>query len=346
MGKFSLSGIMRGRQPNGEEIVVMPGVPIGSSMGKLVGLNNIVKYPKYFMARTMMQVAGESADSRCLLEDNAKANVRIGGEDWAHLWGQENRICLLIGAGPSLTESLPEIAELVKDKDQYFTLGVNRAIKAIDLDYYMVIDRRCERDWVVDRDVARTKLIAATTARADIVKWFGKRYYGELLVGGVDEGFAPLRSGFPITVCDAMHAAFKLGATEIWLYGCDFGVSGDLDEENQQYLLGKYYFDLPLHSGMKIRPERLQELHPVIGKGGKVVFTNMELWSYAQCVSAMAMMIEESGDVPVWNKTPVGLLDWAERQMSAPGFCVVDWAGKENGEGDGEDGDEGLNDED
>ena len=177
----------------------------------------------------------------------------------------------------------------------------------MDLDYFVVIDRRCQEDWI-DRDTGNTTLIATTSAQPAITGKFERRYWGESFLAGTDEGNAPLRVGLCISMCDAMLAAYKLGAEEIWLYGADFAMSGTTD--GQQYALEKYYFDLPSYVGLGIRPENLREMQPVAGRDGKLGFINYELWAYACYATAMCCMIEESGGVRVRNKSKAGILSW------------------------------------
>jgi hypothetical protein len=215
---------------------------------------------------------------------------------------------LLVSCGPSLTEHVGEIRELASNREKYFTLGINRALKAIDLDYFVAIDRRAQDDWV-DRDPDRTTLIASTSAAHAVCgAGFRDRYWGEHFLNGIDEGNAPLRTGLSITLCDAMFAAYKLGAEEIWLYGCDFTLSGK--EHGDSYMLEKYYFDYPSYLGLGIRPEGLREFQPVYGLNEGIGFLNYELWSYACYATAMACMIEESGGVPVRNKGRSGIFYW------------------------------------
>ena len=118
--------------------------------------------------------------------------------------------------GPSLTESLPEIAGKAKDRDKYFTMGFNRAFRALDLDYFITLDRCAQPDWIT-RDTGDTKMIAATTAAPHITKKFKHRYWGDNFLYGIDYGFTPLRVGLSITLCEAMFAALKMGAEKVLL---------------------------------------------------------------------------------------------------------------------------------
>jgi hypothetical protein len=298
-------GVYRAKMPNGDGMYVVPANPF--EKGRFMGWADIVENSKYFMARAAGTILAQSADTVHLLRMNARENAkRWEFEDWSTLWGREaGKICVMVCAGPSLTESLPQLAEMVKDKSKYFVVGVNRAIRAIDCDYFVMVDRRGQDDWIT-RDVSETVLIASTSASARIANRFTKSVWGETLAGGVDEGLTPLRTGLPITMTDAMHAVYKMGAEEIWLYGCDFALSGN--NVNGQYLLDKYYFDEPAHAGLHIRPLDLHEMQAVIGVAGKTVFINYELWAYCCYATAMAMAIEESGGVKVRNKSGAGIM--------------------------------------
>lgn len=307
MTEFYPPGVFRTEDPDGHVRFVMP----GEGPTRLHASSDVIEDPTKFMTRQPATCLNESADSLDMVRQNAYKNRRLGRmQDWRDLWGKEiGKICLFISCGPSLTDSLPELWKLLNsdDRDKYFTLGINRAIKAVDLDYYMVADRRCQDDWV-DRDVSQTRLIAATTARHAICEKFENRYWGEEFLGGVDESNAPLRTGLSITMADAMHVAYKLGAEELWLYGADFAMSGSPSENGQQYMLEKYYFDMPSYVGLAIRPDKLREMQPVMGIGQRVVFINHELLCYACYATAMALMIEKSGCVPVKNKSKAGIM--------------------------------------
>ena len=307
-------GIWKSHAPDGRTIYVMPGPP-GIGTGKYQAMHDIIEDPQSNQERRPGELSLQTADTLHILNENCVRNRKMGEmEDWRQLWGRESgKICLLVSCGPSLTDSVQEIAELAKDKEKYFTLGINRALKAIDLDYFVCLDRRAQLDWV-DRDTGSCVLIAATTAANHVAKRFERRYWGETFLANTDEGNAPIRTGLCITLCDAMHAAYKMGAEEIWLYGCDFGMSGVTKPDRQgqdQYQLEKYYFDLPSYVGLGIRPESLRELQPVY-QGGALSFINYELWAYACYATVMACMIEESGGVPVKNKTPGGLMTWGQ----------------------------------
>jgi hypothetical protein len=305
--RFIPPGIYKSQDPDGATRYVVPGSPFKT--GETRGMFDVVEQVGRWMDRSPGSTGVQTADSLFLMQYNCRRNRALGKmRDWRDLWGKEaEKICLFISCGPSLTESLPEIKELAADKEKYFTLGLNRAFKAMDLDYFVAVDRRAQNDWI-DRDVKDTTLIAATTAQPAIVEKFKDRYFGESFLAGVDEGNAPLRTGLATTMCDAMHAAYKLGAEEIWIYGADFAISGSAGP--QVYQLDKYYFDMPSYVGLGIRPEEIRNMQPVKGINGSLCFINLELHAYACYATAMACMIEESGMVPVRNKSKAGIMYW------------------------------------
>jgi len=189
-------------------------------------------------------------------------------------------------------------------------MGFNRAHRACDLDYFVAADRCAQSDWIT-RDTGETVLIAATTAAPHITRAFKNRYWGDTFQYGIDYGNAPLRVGLSITLCEAMFAAYKLGAHRVLLYGCDFALAGAFIQngEKSHFLLTKYYFDTTPSVGLKIRAGLVPEQFPVRGIHGKLCFTNYELSAYAAYTTAMCMMLK-GGNVEVENRSGQGILFW------------------------------------
>lgn len=231
--------------------------------------------------------------------------------DWKELWGREKgKTCILACPGPSLTESLPEIA-LARKGEDVFVMGFNRTHRVLDVDYFVTIDRIGKPDWIT-RDVGETILIAATQAAPHITREFSKRYWGEEFLHGGDEGMTRLHSGLTLTVCDAMYAAYRLGATRIELYGCDCAISGHraVDAKGKAYWhLDKYYVDQRSVTGTDDRRGSFGRQWPVFGIDGRTVFVNYEMIANAAYITASRMMLTHAG-VEVVNKSKTGILFW------------------------------------
>lgn len=262
--------------------------------------------------RQSQSVPGGGRDTKTIIHSNVEANRRLGlMADWRRLWGcEEGKRCLLICAGPSLTGSLPELA-VAMQADDVFTMGFNRSHRLVDLDYFVAVDRVAQPDWIT-REPGKTVLIAATSAAPHVCREFTQRYWGELFLEGADEGLTPLQVGLPISISHAMHAAYRLGAKEIDLYGCDYALSGHraVDATGKSYYhLDKYYADQRSHVGTDARRGSFPGSWPVIGIGGRMVFVNYELWANAAYTVAMCRMLEYGG-VKVANKSKAGILFW------------------------------------
>jgi hypothetical protein len=142
---------------------------------------------------------------------------------------------------------------------------------------------------------------------------FEKRYWGEHFFHELpDTGLARLSTEMCITACDTLHAAYKLGASEVWLYGCDFAISGKVQDDTTNdgavFLLEKYYHDVSAQEGMAIREGMFPVKPPVVGINGRIVFVTWELMCYAAYLAVMAHMIENYGGVRVTNHTPCGIM--------------------------------------
>ncbi len=300
------------RDREGDIFYILPPCP-GGQPWTFGAVYDAVRNPEQWARRNTGAIAGSNRDTRALNRTNATRNERMGMErDWSELWGREQgKIAIIVGTGPSLSHSLPDITYHAKDKDNFFTMGFNRAHRAMDLDYFVSLDRVGQCDWIT-RDTGDTKLIASTCSNPDIAAQFRDRYWGENFLDGIDYGFSPLRTMLGLTLPEAMFAAYKMGAKEIWLYGTDFALSGAHVKgapPQGGYHLGKYYFDTVAPAGLKMRSDLgdMPQL-PVRGIHGRLVFINYELWANASWVTAMCMMLE--GTVPVLNKSRAGILFW------------------------------------
>lgn len=302
-----------GYNSEGKRFFALPPAPIGAPYQCFGTVMDFVAHPEEFMLRKPGEINGSGPDTRFIIQRNLVENRKLGPmRDWKELWGREKgKICLMVCAGPSLTESLPEIAELARDKDTYFTMGFNRSHRAMDLDYFVSMDRRAQPDWIT-RPTDGCKFISVTTGSPKIAAKLEDRYWGESFLCGVDEGMTPLRTGMAITQCDAMHAAYKLGAKEIWLYGSDFAVSGSMERQGptMAYKLGRYYFDTPFALGFKPSRTAFPHQFPVGGIHGTLCFMNYQLWVYACYAFCMCMMLEKSGGIIVRNRSRAGILKW------------------------------------
>lgn len=294
---------------------------MGAPYMRLSVVMDFIKHPEAFLKRDTAEIAGAGPDTRFIIPNNARENRRLGKkENWANLWGtEEGKICLMVCPGPSLTESLPELAELAKDRDTYFTMGFNRSLRAMDLDYFMCLDRRAQADWIT-RPTGDCKLLTAPTAAPKIAAKFQHRWWGDTFLYGVDEGLTPIRTSMAITQCEAMHAAYKLGAREIWLYGSDFSISGGVHKQGPDttFRLEKYYFDMPFTLGFKAHRTAFPDQYPVAGIHNRLVFVNYELWAYSVYAFTMCMMLEQSGGIVVRNRSRAGILDWRIDENPVP----------------------------
>jgi hypothetical protein len=313
---------------DGSTLYILPPNPIGNPFEMLVA-KDWVQHPEEFEKVRRGQIQDLVPDGQALLERNFRENKRLGFKhNWKELWGREaGKTCIIVSCGPSLTESVDEIRAL-RSKPGYFTLGINRALRATPCDYFFAEDRRAASDssgisdWIQD-DPRNTTLIATTTVCSDIVPHFRNRYWGEHYLTAQPSRCTPLGTAMAITLCDAMHAAYKLGAKEILLYGCDFAISGgrNTGAKGPRWRLENYYHDVDVPHGLSIRPPQLRNPVPMVGINGKLVFVNWELVCNAAYTTAMALMLE-GGGVRVRNCSPQGILEetWHEHgiQRSLP----------------------------
>lgn len=245
------------------------------------------------------------ADRKELAESNFERNKRFGFKDWQKLWGRERgKRCLLLSCGPSLRDSAAEIAKERK-KANTFTLAINKAISFLKPDYYCAVDRRGDPSWRVGNCRSTTLIASTTVSRHAVMNTYKDKFWGEGFLTKETAEVAPITTRMPLTICDAMFAAYKLGARELWLYGCDYSISGDgdgLDQPNP-----RYYFDTSTQEAMALGARGGDVPGPVRGIGDKVVFVTWELVAYAAYTTAMACMLARGG-MDVRNRSPRGIL--------------------------------------
>jgi len=308
------------RDPQGRTVYILP--PANFDPHEMLMCMDWVKHEDVWRGIRTTKIRGLVPDGHALVSVNYHQNKKIGfRHSWDELWGREKgKTCIMVCPGPSLDESEAEIREL-KAKPDHFTMGINRAIRwGVHLDYFFFVDRRAVSgvggvsDWI-KTEPRRTTLIASTTARADICRAFGSRYWGEHFLVE-DSGMTVMTTHLYITLTDAMFAAYKLGAKRILLYGCDFSMPGELarDAKGPCWHCGNYYFDMDALSGMGIRRHLYKVQRPLRGINDSLVFVNWEFVVHAAYATCMAMMLERGGIV-VDNKTPRGILweTWKER---------------------------------
>jgi hypothetical protein len=307
-----LNGVLEGVSQDGKRCYLAPPIPTGTAQ-QLTVVFDYIAYPELMDARQPRRIPGSSRDTTAVIARNLQENRMLGPmRDWKELWGAEaGKTCLMICAGPSLTESLPELT-VERERDDVFTMGFNRSHRLMDLDYFVLVDRVAQPDWIA-RSPGATKLIAATTGACHIAAAFEKRWWGEHFLDGTDEGLTRLHAGLSLTLCDAMYAAYRLGATCIKLYGCDFGISGHLaaeeKTEKRYWHLDKYYADQRSHVGTDSRRASFPESWPAIGINGKVVFVNHQMWANAAYTTVMCLMLYYAG-IEVVNESRAGILFW------------------------------------
>ena len=309
---------------HGRVIYFLPPHPLSHRRDMLV-VHDWVKNPDLYEMSGKGTISNLGPDGRAILYRNYLNNKSLGfRQDWKRLWGsKQGKTCLLVSCGPSLRESLPEIRELAADKSRYFTFGINRAIRALPLDLYMASDRRAScgygaSDWMPATNPKDTTLIAATTVPSEIPRRFrpDNVYWGEGVRAEESGDATNLASLLTITICDAIIAAYKLGAGRVLLYGCDYaltatqeGDKADGGRPREEY----YYFDTLADKGMEVHRIAYPENYPVKDRFGGLCLTNWELLCNAAYTACAAYMLERAG-IPVENRSRFGLLweSWKE----------------------------------
>jgi len=303
----------------GRTIYIFPPAPTGSGGMQMTMSYDWVRHEDKWQEKRRSNISGASVDTQDLLLRNFNLNAMASEgfkHDWSELWGREaGKTAVVVSCGPSLLQSLPEIKALAKRPD-VFVVGINRSLRVIRPDYFVAVDRRCQGDWVESAGEGQYEdciMIAGTSVRPEVALKFKQVYWGELLVALKYAEVAVLSAKLSITLCDALLAAWKLGASRILLYGADFSISGDCMERKdgtRYFRLKKYYYDTSSRDGLEIR----QSVHPMQvptrGRNDELVFVNYELMAYAGYTKAICKMLIDGG-IPVENRTPCGIL-WLE----------------------------------
>lgn len=281
--------------------------------------DNFVLHPYAWQARSQgdpAKVGGK--EFAFLLNRNIAENDCEGKPDYAEVWGREaGKTCIFLSPGPSLRDSLPEIKEKAQDRDRYFTLGLNRALTALpDIDYLVVTDHNCQPDWWKGPEKnTKTILIAGNQTAPHVPKWFEKVYWYEGM-RSMDSGHTIGCMRLGITACDALMAAYKLGARRILLYGCDFAIAGEV--QNGKHMATLFYHDRRVEQEL---PKRSREYYgiptPFNGAGDKIVGVTYEMQAHASRFQAVCMMLE-TGGVKIENCTPVGIFAYAREPGHVP----------------------------
>jgi hypothetical protein len=298
--------IFESRDTAGHRLWFMPPNPVGNPYEMLPAFDIVQDEEEMWLNREPGPIVGLVPDGQELIQRNFYDNKLLGFDhDWRELWGaEEGKICLLLGCGPSLKKSWPEI-QCERSRPGFFTLGLNRSIRIGDLDYYYIMDRRGHPDWRVGKRKNTTLIASTACSTYGTANEYKERYWGEHGIARYKTKFTTLAANMVISMCDAMFVAYKLGAKEIWLYGCDYALSGGLHQGH--FKCHQYYFDVPADEGLEIRKRLFSKSFPVQGINDSVVFVNWELVCYAAYTTTMAIMLADGG-VPVRNKTPVGIL--------------------------------------
>lgn len=283
----------------------MPPSPVGNPYEMLAAFD-LTRDPDRFLRREPRSIMGLVPDGQALLDTNFRRNSAFGFRDWKELWGrEEGKTCLLLSCGPSMRQSRSE-AFLERSRPGFFTLALNKSIALGDVDYYYAMDRRGDESWYVGKRPETTLLATTTVNRHAVANEYKDTYWGEHFIASEPAKISPIGTHMAISLCDAMFAAYKLGAKEIWLYGCDFALvgQGPITKELRQKGI-QYYFNESAERGLSIRPHKT--VYPVRGINDKLVYITWELVCYAAYCTTMAMILTRGG-VTVRNKTPVGIL--------------------------------------
>jgi hypothetical protein len=243
------------------------------------------------------------------------------GHNWRELWGaEEGKIALVCAVGPHLMEKRDEVTELMKDRDNFFSIGFSRALYSGPLDYYTCLERRPPGEFKWGKKFPDTKLIAATSAYPGIVGSFKKKntYFGEAFVTFSEEGrwldSAMERMTIVLgNICpDTLMMCHFLGAKEIWLYGHEFACTvidaqeADPEAAPGQKIVDKYYFDMSVRSQHLTFYGVSQDAYfPMIGVDGEEYATSYGLVNASMCCEATCRLLMEHG-MKVVDKTKKG----------------------------------------
>jgi hypothetical protein len=328
-----------GRGPNNERVYLMPSLRDYRYM-------HVFDWPQHedrWLHPAKKGIPNISRGERKKFQENHLMNLHNYEpmKDWKKLWGKEDgKTALFVSSGPSLPESAAEIQRLAK-RDDTFTIGINRAIRAVPLDYYFILDRWGSDDWFQDGPFKKTTLIASTTVNHFFPPMFNKIYWCEHWHCDPPAPVTGVSTDLSITITDALMCAYKMGAKRVLLYGCDYSCTYTIDDRG--YKVEMYYFDRHWTQEADKRPKDYHAHYAVEGIHDEIVLMNRELMMYATYTKCMCLMLENAG-VPVYNRTPRGMLfhrwdekpEWDEKGDSNDG--QRDGKGAERGPGAVRDG--------
>jgi hypothetical protein len=285
----------------------MPPNPGGNPYQMLVAFDWVHESERW-LAQDKASIPGMVPDGGELVEQNFERNAAFGFKDWRQLWGKEQgKRCLLLGAGPSLRESRTRIFKEAK-KLNTFTLAMNKAIGIGDTDYFYAMDRRGHASWKVGGRPKTTFIGTSTVNRYAVANKYKDMYWGEHYILPRRAPVAPLATRMCISMTDAMFVAYKLGAKEIWLYGCDYALAGEGPVRGNLLQANiRYYFDTPAEAPNAMGMRQHKAVYPIRGINDKIAYSTWELICYAAYTTAMAIILTRGG-VTVRNKTPSGIL--------------------------------------
>jgi hypothetical protein len=277
-----------------------------SGGGKPVGVIDYIRHSTVWQTREELRIPGSGRDTYDVMARNAEDNLKLGGLDWALLWGKEkDRSCILLAPGPSLKESFEEIRKQKKEEDA-FIVGVNLVIAApIELDYFVYTTRRSREEYYAKKKTYTT-LIAATTAHSPCCATFEKRYWGEMMDGKVDAGMSVLTCRSGNAFADSVMACYMLGASKITMYGCDYAV--EAVEKDGRIMMGSHYWDGRTAKDDRYLADKEPHEHYMMLRGvnDRPIFTTPNLMFFRGTTEGMCRSVVGSG-IPVWCKAPAGI---------------------------------------
>ncbi len=149
---------------------------------------------------------------------------------------------LVIGAGPSLEEVIPQIKAAYKQKVRPFIIAVSMAGKLLDregivpdllvhVDRGQGMERRGKHlpDFMpYDLGLSGTELVYGTLVQREIIEsWQGKAYYANLNTADYDESFKLLPTDrlyiYGSVIAPAVHMAMSFATSKVYFAGMDFG---------------------------------------------------------------------------------------------------------------------------
>jgi hypothetical protein len=296
--------IMMSQSDAGYPVWLAPPTPNSGSPNLRVVYDWLHEVDKWHIRAKGAGHVARPLNAQALYDANFMHNSSLGKfHDWKDLWGREKgKTCAMLCPGPSL-KAPP------KDENA-FSMGLNRSI-TLKPDYYFAIDRRGDPSWVVG-SCPDTTLIASTgVCRYAVENAYKESYWGEHYVVEEPSNCTCMAAFLQITLCDAMFAAYKLGAKQVDLYGANFAILGE-KMDGRQIKNAAYYFNAGIEEGMKVRNPKTQ-VFAITGIGGETVLVTWDLVVQAAYATIMADMLTRSG-CTVRNRSERGILweTWLE----------------------------------